>query len=58
MNGILAPAFDETRSLLIALAWLAALTTAALLFRRTTRPGRPASGAGIGSPRGWPSPAR
>ena len=38
MNGILGPSFDQTRSLLIALAWLAALATAAvLLYHRTTR---------------------
>ena len=38
MNGILAPSFDQTRSLLIALAWLTALATAAvLLYHRTTR---------------------
>jgi hypothetical protein len=58
MNGILAPSFDQTRSLLIALAWLAVLTAAAaLLYHRTTRTARPASGAGISGPRG-PSPAR
>lgn len=38
MNGFLAPSFDETRSLLIALAWLTGLATAAaLLYRHTAR---------------------
>jgi hypothetical protein len=45
MNGILAPSFDQGRSLLIALAWVAALAAAAvLLYHRTTRTAaRPAS---------------
>jgi hypothetical protein len=51
MNGILAPSFDETRSLLIALAWLAALGAAAgLLYRRATRTASQPARTGIGSP--------
>ena len=41
LNGALAGTFDETRSLLIALAWLAGLLfAAALVFRRTMRTAR------------------
>jgi hypothetical protein len=51
MNGILAPSFDETNSLLIALAWLAALGAAAtLVYRRTTRTAGPLAHAGVGNP--------
>ncbi|HYU02411.1 MAG TPA: hypothetical protein VEL02_01085 [Jatrophihabitantaceae bacterium] len=40
MDGALTATFDETGSLLIALAWLAGLAVAAaLLFRRTAQPG-------------------
>jgi hypothetical protein len=39
LDGGLTDTFDETRGLLIGLAWLAALTlTAAMLFHRTARP--------------------
>ncbi|MDQ2813098.1 MAG: ABC transporter permease [Actinomycetota bacterium] len=47
MNGLLAPSFDQTSSLLIALAWLAGLATAATLMYR--RPARTAT-ARIGCP--------
>jgi hypothetical protein len=41
IDGALTSTFDETRALLIALAWLAALTlAAAALFRRTAQPAR------------------
>lgn len=39
MDGALTASFDETRALLTALGWIAALTVAvALVFRRTTQP--------------------
>jgi hypothetical protein len=39
LDGGLTDTFDETRGLLIALAWLAALTlAAAMLFHRTAKP--------------------
>jgi hypothetical protein len=51
MNGILSASFDQTRSLLIALGWLAALgAAAALLYRRTTRTAGQPVHTGTGSP--------
>ena len=41
LNGALAASFDETGSLLVAVAWLAGLAAAAaIMFRHAMRPGR------------------